>query len=64
MFIYELILQKLADITGSKAYERFTGSQIAKIYQTKNLVYNNTEVSLKFIVLVSHYILVRYIYVK
>ncbi|KAJ9582738.1 hypothetical protein L9F63_022920, partial [Diploptera punctata] len=35
--------QKLADITGSRAYERFTGSQIAKIYQTKNLVYNNTE---------------------
>jgi hypothetical protein len=39
-------LQKLAEITGSRAYERFTGSQIAKIYQTKKTVYNNTEVSL------------------
>jgi xylulokinase len=38
-------LQKLAEITGSRAYERFTGSQIAKVYQTKKAVYSNTEVS-------------------
>lgn len=35
--------QKLAEITGSRAYERFTGSQIAKVCQTKKAVYNNTE---------------------
>lgn len=35
--------QKLAEITGSRAYERFTGSQIAKVYQKKRTVYNNTE---------------------
>ncbi|XP_069674965.1 xylulose kinase [Periplaneta americana] len=35
--------QKLAEITGSRAYERFTGSQIAKVYQTKEAVYKNTE---------------------
>ncbi|PNF32173.1 Xylulose kinase [Cryptotermes secundus] len=35
--------EKLAEITGSRAYERFTGSQIAKVYQTKKAVYNNTE---------------------
>ncbi|PSN58396.1 Xylulose kinase [Blattella germanica] len=35
--------RKLAEITGSKAYERFTGSQIAKVYQTKRAAYNNTE---------------------
>jgi xylulokinase len=38
-------LQKLAEITGSRAYERFTGSQIAKVYQTKKAAYNNTEAS-------------------
>nr|CAD7577927.1 unnamed protein product [Timema californicum] len=35
--------QKLAEITGSTAYERFTASQIAKLSQTKPSVYNNTE---------------------
>nr|XP_023030477.1 xylulose kinase [Leptinotarsa decemlineata] len=34
---------KLAEITGSRAYERFTGSQIAKIYQTKPDSYKVTE---------------------
>lgn len=31
-------------ITGSRAYERFTGSQIVKVYQKKRTVYYNTEV--------------------
>ncbi|EDO47320.1 predicted protein [Nematostella vectensis] len=35
--------QKLAEITGSTAYERFTGNQIAKIYQTKRESYNECE---------------------
>ncbi|XP_069179446.1 xylulose kinase-like [Procambarus clarkii] len=35
--------QKLADITGSRAYERFTGSQIAKVYKNRKEAYNNTE---------------------
>jgi len=35
--------QAVADITGSRAYERFTGNQIAKIYQTNRAGYNNTE---------------------
>ncbi|XP_048872322.1 xylulose kinase [Brienomyrus brachyistius] len=35
--------QRLADITGSRAYERFTGNQIAKIYQTSPLKYSETE---------------------
>lgn len=35
--------QVLADITGSRAYERFTGNQIAKMYATKKDAYNNTE---------------------
>lgn len=35
--------QKLAEITGSRAYERFTGPQIAKIYQKRKEAYNNTE---------------------
>ncbi|KAK7092530.1 xylulose kinase-like [Littorina saxatilis] len=35
--------EKLADITGSRAYERFTGNQIAKIYQQKSDAYKNTE---------------------
>lgn len=34
---------ELAKITGSRAYERFTGSQIAKIYQTRPDAYKNTE---------------------
>ncbi|XP_054723278.1 xylulose kinase-like [Uloborus diversus] len=33
----------LSQITGSRAYERFTASQIAKLHQTKPVVYNNTE---------------------
>ncbi|CAG8548328.1 2882_t:CDS:2 [Paraglomus brasilianum] len=35
--------QELANITGSRAYERFTGNQIAKIYQNDLPTYNNTE---------------------
>lgn len=35
--------QCLADITGSRAFERFTGNQIAKIWQTKRDAYANTE---------------------
>lgn len=35
--------QQLANITGSRAYERFTGNQIAKIFQTEPEAYNNTE---------------------
>ncbi|KAI8984634.1 hypothetical protein BDF20DRAFT_834126 [Mycotypha africana] len=34
--------QALADLTGSKAYERFTGNQIAKIYHTNEDAYENT----------------------
>ncbi|XP_031481897.1 xylulose kinase 2 [Nymphaea colorata] len=33
----------LAQLTGSRAYERFTGPQIRKIYQTQPDVYHNTE---------------------
>lgn len=35
--------QELADITGSKAYERFTGNQIAKIYHKKQAAYDECE---------------------
>ncbi|TRY55339.1 hypothetical protein DNTS_009045 [Danionella cerebrum] len=35
--------QTLADITGSRAYERFTGNQIAKIYSWKPKEYSDTE---------------------
>lgn len=35
--------QKLADITGSRGFERFTGNQIAKIWQTRRDAYANTE---------------------
>ncbi|KAK6181066.1 hypothetical protein SNE40_009002 [Patella caerulea] len=35
--------QNLANITGSRAYERFTGNQIAKVYQTKPEAYSDTE---------------------
>jgi xylulokinase len=35
--------QKMADITGSRAYERFTGNQILKISQTKPAEYAATE---------------------
>lgn len=35
--------EKLATITGSRAYERFTGPQIAKIAATRPEVYNATE---------------------
>lgn len=35
--------QHLAEVTGSRAYERFTASQIAKIAHTKAEVYSSTE---------------------
>uniref|UniRef100_A0A671NMB6 Xylulose kinase n=1 Tax=Sinocyclocheilus anshuiensis TaxID=1608454 RepID=A0A671NMB6_9TELE len=35
--------QRLADITGSRAYERFTGNQIAKIYHSKPKEFSETE---------------------
>ncbi|XP_040404062.1 xylulose kinase isoform X6 [Cygnus olor] len=35
--------QRLAAITGSRAYERFTGNQIAKIYSQNPEVYKQTE---------------------
>lgn len=35
--------QELAEITGSRAYERFTGPQIAKIYKKKPEVFHATE---------------------
>lgn len=35
--------QHLADITGSRAYERFTANQIGKIYQFQQDRYNETE---------------------
>ncbi|XP_003221954.1 xylulose kinase isoform X1 [Anolis carolinensis] len=35
--------QRLADITGSRAYERFTGNQIAKIYSLSPEAYAQTE---------------------
>ncbi|XP_028288752.1 xylulose kinase isoform X2 [Parambassis ranga] len=34
---------KLAEITGSRAYERFTGNQIAKLCQSRTEVYRDTE---------------------
>ena len=35
--------QSLSNITGSRAYERFTGNQIAKIYQSLPDAYDNCE---------------------
>ncbi|XP_072268676.1 xylulose kinase [Pyxicephalus adspersus] len=35
--------QELANITGSRAYERFTGNQISKIYKHKPEAYHQTE---------------------
>ncbi|MFO7871896.1 MAG: xylulokinase [Kiritimatiellia bacterium] len=35
--------QALADLTGSRAYERFTGNQIAKIYRRNPEAYETTE---------------------
>lgn len=35
--------QAVADLTGSRAYERFTGNQIAKIWQTCKTAYDSTE---------------------
>ncbi|XKL59126.1 hypothetical protein PGB90_000142 [Kerria lacca] len=35
--------EELAKITGSVAYERFSGPQIAKIAHTKKIAYDNTE---------------------
>ncbi|KAL6184472.1 hypothetical protein ACLB2K_045873 [Fragaria x ananassa] len=34
---------QLSQLTGSRAYERFTGPQIKKIFETQPEVYNNTE---------------------
>ncbi|OAY51082.1 xylulose kinase 2 isoform X2 [Manihot esculenta] len=34
---------ELSKLTGSRAYERFTGSQIRKIFQTQPEAYNDTE---------------------
>lgn len=34
---------ELAQLTGSRAYERYTGPQIRKIFQTQPEVYSNTE---------------------
>ena len=34
---------RLSEITGSRAYERFTGSQIAKLRQQRPECYDNTE---------------------
>ena len=38
-------LQKLASITGMRAFERMTGNQIAKIYETNRDAYARTEVA-------------------
>uniref|UniRef100_A0A6A7G8W2 Xylulose kinase n=1 Tax=Hirondellea gigas TaxID=1518452 RepID=A0A6A7G8W2_9CRUS len=35
--------QRLADVTGSRAYERFTGNQIAKVYTDLPDIFGNTE---------------------
>ncbi len=35
--------QAVADLTGSRAFERFTANQIAKIHQTRPADYNNSE---------------------
>ncbi len=35
--------EALAEITGSRAYERFTGNQIAKIYQNRQASYEECE---------------------
>ena len=39
--------QKVTELTGSRAYERFTGNQIAKIHQQHPDAYSNTEVSMQ-----------------
>ena len=49
MFIYLFKIfifwdQKLAELTGSRAYERFTGNQIAKIKEKQPKAYKETEV--------------------
>ena len=43
-----IVFQKVADVTGSRAYERFTGNQIAKICETRQDAYDNTEVGQSF----------------
>lgn len=35
--------QALAEITGSRAFERFTGSQISKMFKERHEAYTNTE---------------------
>lgn len=42
----EVGLQRLAEITGSRAYERFSGPQIAKIAKRRPEAYENTEVNI------------------
>ena len=39
-----VFLQELSTITGSRGFERFTGTQIMKISQTQKDAYENTEV--------------------
>ena len=60
----------MADLTGSRAYERFTGNQILKVIQNNPEAYENTEVRLLYfgisiccaVVVSSHLILSRSAY--
>lgn len=44
IILFSSFSQKLAEITGSRAYERFSGPQIAKLARERPDAYNNTEV--------------------